>query len=112
MIRSWRISAPIRVETHMRRHWKLYLLALGFLLDGTSNQQGDIVGGYNIARVFHGSLLSRTSGLAVHLAICPKLNTELLQLGVFRLGLLEDRDAGVSVFPADEKIPVGSLCLS
>ncbi len=34
-----------------------------------------------------------------------------LQPGVFRLGLLEDRDAGVGVFPEREEILVGSLCL-
>jgi hypothetical protein len=30
-----------------------------------------------------------------------------LQLGVFRLGLLEDRDVGVGVFPEGEEILVG-----
>ncbi len=34
-----------------------------------------------------------------------------LQLGVFRLRLLEDRDVGVGVFPESEEILVGSLCL-
>jgi hypothetical protein len=34
-----------------------------------------------------------------------------LQLGVFRLGLLEDRDVGVGVFPEIEEILVGSLGL-
>jgi hypothetical protein len=34
-----------------------------------------------------------------------------LQLGVFRLGLLEDRDIGVGVLPEGEEILVGSLCL-
>ena len=29
--------------------------------------------------------------------------TELLQLGVFRLGLREDRDVGVGVFPQGEE---------
>jgi hypothetical protein len=34
-----------------------------------------------------------------------------LQLGVFRLGLLEDRDVGVGVFPEAKEILVGSLGL-
>ena len=34
-----------------------------------------------------------------------------LQLGVFRLGLLEDRNVRVSVFPEGEEILVGGLCL-
>jgi hypothetical protein len=29
----------------------------------------------------------------------PRLNAKLLQLGVFRFRLLEDRDVGVGVFP-------------
>src|SRR5208282_3204692 len=33
------------------------------------------------------------------------------QLGVFRLGLLEDRDIGVGVFPEIEEILVGGHCL-
>src|SRR6266581_907759 len=33
-----------------------------------------------------------------------------LQLGVFRLGLLKDRDVGVGVFPKGEEILVGGLC--
>ena len=33
----------------------------------------------------------------------------LLQPGVFRLGLLKDRDIGVGVFPESEEILVGSL---
>src|ERR1035438_346943 len=35
----------------------------------------------------------------------------LHQPGVFRFGLLEDRDVGVSVFPEAEEILVSSLCL-
>ncbi len=34
-----------------------------------------------------------------------------LQLRVFRLGLLEDRDVGVGVFPEGKEIPVGCLGL-
>src|SRR5205809_695237 len=33
-----------------------------------------------------------------------------LQSGVFRLGLLEDRDVGVGVFPESEEILICSLC--
>src|SRR5260370_36678232 len=42
----------------------------------------------------------------------PNLHTELPQLGVFRLGLLEDRDVLVGVFPESEEILVGSLALA
>src|ERR1017187_10316770 len=35
---------------------------------------------------------------------------DYLQPGVFRLGLDEDRDVGVGVFPKGEEILVGSLC--
>jgi hypothetical protein len=35
----------------------------------------------------------------------------LIQLGVLRLGLLEDREVGVSVFPQGEEVLVGHLCL-
>jgi hypothetical protein len=35
-----------------------------------------------------------------------------LQLCVFRLGLFEDRDVGVGVFPEGEEFLVGGLCLS
>ena len=43
--------------------------------------------------------------------IFPTPLAELRQLGVFRFGLLEDRDVGVGVFPEGEEILVGSLCL-
>jgi hypothetical protein len=33
-----------------------------------------------------------------------------LQPGVFRLGLLEDRDVGVGVLPESQEIPIGGLC--
>ncbi len=42
--------------------------------------------------------------------IFPTLIAELLQLGVFRLGLFEDRDVRVGVFPKGEEILVGTLC--
>ena len=50
----------------MRRHWKLYLLALGFLLgaisnalaEGPINARGDIVGRYVADGVSHAYLLS------------------------------------------------------
>ena len=34
-----------------------------------------------------------------------------LQLGVFRLGLLEDWDVGIGIFPEREEILVCTLCL-
>src|SRR5215469_653172 len=37
----------------------------------------------------------------------PPANHRLLQLGVFRLGLLQDGDVGVGVFPQGEEILVG-----
>ena len=39
------------------------------------------------------------------------MEVQSTQLRVFRLGLLEDRDVGVGVFPECEEILVGSLCL-
>jgi len=42
----------------------------------------------------------------------PRKARRSLQLGVFRLGLLEDRDVGVGVFPEGEEILVSSLCLA
>src|SRR5262245_41469524 len=36
----------------------------------------------------------------------------LLQLGVFRLGLLEDRNVGISVFPASKEVLVGRSSFS
>ena len=35
----------------------------------------------------------------------------LMQLGVFRLGLPEDRDVGIGIFPEGEELPIGSLRL-
>src|SRR6516225_269289 len=37
---------------------------------------------------------------------------QLLQLGVLRLGLLQDEDIGISVFPECKKILVGGSCLA
>ena len=35
----------------------------------------------------------------------------LLQLGIFRSGLFENRDVGIGVFPESKEIPVGSFGL-
>ena len=37
-------------------------------------------------------------------------NPGSIQVGVFRLGLLEDRDFGVSIFPQGEEFLISSLC--
>jgi hypothetical protein len=41
-----------------------------------------------------------------------RLNITLLQLGVFGLGLHEDGDIGIGVFPEGEEIIVGSVGFS
>lgn len=55
----------------------------------------------------HDRLLTRTARKAIpsYDFVTGPLNAELPQLGVFRLGLLEDRDAGVGVVPEREKNP-------
>jgi hypothetical protein len=41
--------------------------------------------------------------------IVPTLNAKLLQLGVFSLGLFENWDVGVGVFPQSKEILIGGL---
>jgi hypothetical protein len=58
---------------------------------------------------------TRRAGPAMNLLTllgsCLQSLSVLVQLGVFRLGLLENRDVGVGVFPKSEEILVGCLCL-
>ena len=39
------------------------------------------------------------------------INNQLLQFRVLHLGLLQDGDVGVGVFPEGEEVIIGSLCL-
>ena len=42
----------------------------------------------------------------------PEVHRELLQLAVFGLGLLQDGDVGVGVFPAREEVLILSFCFA
>jgi hypothetical protein len=48
--------------------------------------------------------------IVVNAAQSRKIATLLLQLRVLHLGFLQDRDAGVGVFPEREELFVGSEC--
>jgi hypothetical protein len=59
---------------------------------------------HNLIRMF-------VSGLPFFRLFHDLRKDDLLQLRILRLGLLQDGDVGISIFPEGEKVFIGSLCL-